>query len=74
MLLNSVLSRKGEKLTKMDVTIFYSMTPMTDYECLRMKLADVPDEIIKGHKINSIKCDGWARLAHLKLEYWQALL
>jgi len=35
------------------------MTLMKDYECLRMKLKDMPQEIIDEHDLQSLDHDGW---------------
>ena len=46
LLINSVLSRPGAKFMTIDLTNFCLMTLMKDYECLRIKLNHVPQEII----------------------------
>ena len=44
--LNSVISTKDAKCVMFDVKDFYLNTPMTRYEYMRLKLTDIPEEII----------------------------
>ena len=43
----------------LDIANFYLMTPIKDYEYLRMKLSSIPEEIIKECNIESIAHNGW---------------
>ena len=45
LLLNSVISTPGAKFMTMDISDFYLMTPLKRKEYLRMKLADMPDNL-----------------------------
>ena len=46
MLFNSVVSTKGAKFMTMDISNFYLMTPLKRPEYIRLKLSDVPEEVI----------------------------
>jgi hypothetical protein len=54
MLLNSVVSTKGAKFMTLDISNFYLMTPLKRPEYIRMKLADIPEEIILEYKLRDI--------------------
>jgi hypothetical protein len=45
-LFNSVILTKGEKCMMVDIKDFYLNTPMARYEYMRLKLTDIPEEII----------------------------
>ena len=51
-LFNSVVSTKGAKFMTMDISNFYLNTPLKRPEFLRLKLSDIPDEVIKEYKLN----------------------
>ena len=51
MLFNSVISTKGAKFMTMDISNFYLMTPLSRPEYIRIKLTDLPDEIINEYKL-----------------------
>ena len=44
---NSVISTKGAKCVMLDVKDFYLNTPMARYEYMRLKLADMPADVIE---------------------------
>ena len=46
LLFNSVISTKDAKFMTLDISNFYLMTPLKRPEYIRMKLADIPEEII----------------------------
>ena len=46
LLFNSVVSTPNAKFMSLDISNFYLMTPMKRYEYMRMKLEDIPEEII----------------------------
>ena len=50
-LLNSVISTPGAKFMTMDISNFYLMTPLKRPEFIRMRLSDIPDEIISEYKL-----------------------
>ena len=58
LLLNSVLSRTDAKFMTIDIANFYLMTLMEDYEYLRIKLSDIPKEIIDEYELQSLEHDG----------------
>jgi hypothetical protein len=59
MLFNSVVSTKGAKFMTMDISNFYLHTPLKRPEFLRLKLSDIPDEVIKEYKLNDkVEADG----------------
>ena len=51
-LLNSVMSTRGAKFMTLDISNFYLMTPLKRPEYLRVKLTDLPDEIISEYKLH----------------------
>ena len=59
LLFNSVLSRPGAKFMTLDLAKFYLMTLMKDYEYLRIKLKDMPQETIDEYNLHSLAHDGW---------------
>ena len=48
MLVNSVVSTPGARCMCMDISNFYLMTPLKRPEYIKIKLSDIPDEIIKS--------------------------
>ena len=48
-MLNSVISTQGARFMTLDIKIFYLNTPMERYEYVRIKLDDVPEEIIQQY-------------------------
>jgi hypothetical protein len=59
LLLSSVLSRKGARLSTIDLKNFYLDTPMPEPEYVRIKLANIPDEFIKEYNLTGCDRDGW---------------
>ena len=58
--LNSVISTPGAKFANADISNFYLMTPLTRPEFARIKLADIPDEIIEQYELkDKATPDGW---------------
>ncbi len=51
MLFNSIISTKGAKFMTMDISNFYLMTPLKRPEYIRIKLTDIPKEIIDEYKL-----------------------
>eukprot|EP00956_Cyclotella_meneghiniana_P003708 scaffold4513_cov37-Cyclotella_meneghiniana.AAC.3 len=47
----SVISTPGAKFMTMDIPNFYLMTPLLRPEDIRVKLIDLPEEIIKEYKL-----------------------
>jgi hypothetical protein len=51
MLFNSVISMKGAQFMTMDISNFYLMTPLHRAEFIRIKISDIPDEVIREYKL-----------------------
>jgi hypothetical protein len=49
--INSIVSTPGAKFMSLDISNFYLETSMKRYEYMRMKLQDIPDEIIEQYKL-----------------------
>jgi hypothetical protein len=54
LLLNSIISTPNAKFMTMDIKNFYLNTPMTWYEYMRLRLADMPKDVIAHYKLNNI--------------------
>lgn len=52
-LFNSVVSTKGAKFMTMDIKNFYLMTPLNRPEYLKLKLSQIPDEIIEEYQLRN---------------------
>ena len=50
-LLNSTISTKGAKFMTADISNFYLMTPLKRFEYIRLKLSDIPEEIIEEYQL-----------------------
>ena len=50
LLLNSVISTKGSKFMTGDIKNFYLNTPLTRYKYVRLRITDIPDEIVQEYK------------------------
>ena len=57
---NSVISTPGAKFATADISNFYLMTPLKRPEYAKIKLSDIPEEVIKEYKLNEKATpDGW---------------
>jgi hypothetical protein len=54
LLINSIISTAGAKFMTMDIKAFYLNTPMAGYEYMRLKLADMPADIIEHYNLKEI--------------------
>jgi hypothetical protein len=54
MIMNSVISTKGARCMMIDLKDFYLNTPMERPEYMRLKLSDIPEEIIVQYKLRDI--------------------
>ena len=54
MLFNSVVSTKDAKFMTIDISNFYLNTPLKRPEFARLKLSDIPEEIIQEYKLRDI--------------------
>lgn len=51
--LNSIISTKGARCMTIDIKDFYLNTPMPRHEFMRLKLSDIPDDVIAFYNLNS---------------------
>ena len=59
-LLNSVISTKGAQFMTIDIKDFYLNTPMVRPEYMRLKLSDIPDNIITLYNLDKlVTTDGY---------------
>ena len=49
LLVNSVVSTAGAELMTLDIKNFYLNTPLARYKCLRLKLTNLPEDVIKEY-------------------------
>jgi hypothetical protein len=54
LLINSVISTPGARFFMMDIKNFYLCTPMTRYEYMRLKLSDIPEDVIAHYHLLDI--------------------
>ena len=52
LLFNSVISTPGAKFMMIDIKDFYLNTPMPRKEYMRLKMADMPDDVIEHYQLN----------------------
>ena len=58
-MLNSVISTRGAKCVMLDIKDFYLNTPMKRYEYMRIKITDIPEEIILEYALHDkVTSDG----------------
>jgi hypothetical protein len=62
MLINSIISLKDAHFITMDISNFYLMTPLHCPEFIRLKLNDIPDELIKEYKLREKATKKWQHL------------
>jgi hypothetical protein len=68
--LNSVISTPGARFATADLSNFYLCTPMPRPEFGRVKLSDIPEEIIEEYKLREIATqDGWVYFRADKTHY-----
>ncbi|KAL7480170.1 hypothetical protein ACHAW6_005874 [Cyclotella cf. meneghiniana] len=68
--LNSVISTPGAKFANADISNFYLMTPLKRPEYAKIKLSDIPDEIIKEYKLDEkATADGWVYIKVIRGMY-----
>ena len=54
LLLNSIISTPNAKFMTMDIKDFYLNTPMARYQYMRLRLADMPKDVIAHYRLNKI--------------------
>ena len=57
LLFNSIISTPKAKFMTMDISNFYLMTPLKRKEYIRMKISDIPEEIIIEYKLRDLVTD-----------------
>ena len=67
--LNSVISTNGAKFATADLSNFYLMTPLKRPEYGRVKMTDIPDEIINEYKLHEKAIDGWVHFKVIRGMY-----
>ncbi len=64
--LNSVISSKGARYCTIDLKDFYLVTPMACPEYMRMKLNDLPAELVELYNLtNKVDSNGYI---HIKIQ------
>jgi hypothetical protein len=56
--MNSIISTKGARCITLDIKDFYLCTPMTKFEYMRLKITDIPEEIIMEYGIQALAING----------------
>ena len=56
-LFNSIISTPKARFMTMDISNFYLMTPLKRPEYIRMKISDIPEEIIIEYKLRDLATD-----------------
>ena len=56
---NSVISTPGARYMTLDVKNFYLNTPMERFEYVRIRIEDIPEEIINEYNLREKVCDGY---------------
>jgi hypothetical protein len=54
LLLNSIISTESARFMTMDIKDFYLNTPMARYEYMRLRLADMPEDVIEHYKLREL--------------------
>jgi hypothetical protein len=54
LLFSSVISTHGARFMTMDITNFYQMNPLKCPEYVKIKLSDIPEEIIFEYKLHNL--------------------
>ena len=68
--LNSVISTKGARFANADISNFYLMTPLRRPEYAKIRLSDIPEEVINEYKLREKATpDGWVYIEVVKGMY-----
>jgi hypothetical protein len=51
LLINSIISTAGAKFMTMDIKNFYLNTPMTRYKYMRLRIANMPEDVIEHYNL-----------------------
>ena len=55
LLIDSFISTKGAKFMPIDIKNFYLNTPMSRYEYMRLKMAELPQDFINEYRLQDKK-------------------
>jgi hypothetical protein len=53
-LLNSIISTKGARCVMVDIRGFYLCMPLKRFEYMRLKITDIPEEIIREYGLQAL--------------------
>jgi len=68
--LNSVISRNGAKFANADLANFYLMSPLKRPKYAKIKLSDIPEEVITEYKLHQFATpDGWVYIKVTRAMY-----
>ena len=68
--LEITISTTGARYMTIDIKDFYLMTPMARYEYMRLKLADLPDDVIEHYNLQKlVTSDGYIYLEIRQVMY-----
>jgi hypothetical protein len=68
--LNRVISTKGAKFANADLANFYLMTPLKQPKYVKIKLTDIPEEVIKEYTLHEyVTPDGWVYIKVIRGMY-----
>ena len=56
--MNSVVSTNGAKFFTLDIKNFYFNTPMERFECMILKMEEIPENVIEKYELKAKKEDG----------------
>ena len=60
LLINSIISTAGAKFMTMGIKDFYLNTPMARYKYMRLRIANMPEDVIKHYNLcNKATPDGY---------------
>lgn len=69
-LLNSVISTEGARFATADISNFYLNIPLKHPEYARVRLLDIPEEVIREYNLRDIATeDGWVYMSVVKGMY-----
>ncbi len=68
--LNSIILTQGAKFANADLANFYLMTPLKRPEYTKMRLSDIPEEVIKEYNLHQFATpDGWVYIKVIRGMY-----
>ena len=69
LLFNSIISTPKARFMTMDISNFYLMTPLKRKEYIRMKMSDIPEEIIIEYKLQDLVTDLAGNIADMSARH-----